>query len=207
MFIAGLVLAAGGSRRLGQPKQLLAYRGTTLLGVTLQMARSCGFDQLLVTVGGAATEVRAAVDLTGLTVVENQQYGQGCSSSISAAIHVVDPRADGLVLLLGDQPGVAARSVKDLIGTAHDSPLGVCRYTDGLGHPFWFRRDVFPELLALHGDKATWKLLEAGRMRVRQVDVEGTVPPDVDTMDDYANLVSHQAGDDHGIHLSEMTTP
>jgi molybdenum cofactor cytidylyltransferase len=168
----------------------LAYRGTTLLDVTLQMARECAFDQLLVTVGGAAAEVTSAVDLTGVTVVETEQYERGCSSSIGAAVRVVDPRADGLILLLGDQPGVTVPSVSGLVEGARRSPLGVCRYADGVGHPFWFRRDVFAELLDLHGDKAVWKLLEAGAHDVTRVDVAGEIPLDVDTEDDYRQLLA-----------------
>ena len=84
-FVAGLVLAAGGSSRLGRPKQTLPYDGTTLLGHVLDSARACGFDQLLVTLGGAADEVREKVDLRGADVVENRDYGDGCSSSIAAA--------------------------------------------------------------------------------------------------------------------------
>ncbi|MHB1712272.1 MAG: nucleotidyltransferase family protein [Acidimicrobiales bacterium] len=194
MFITGLVLAAGGSQRMGRPKQLLAFRGTTLLDVTLQMARRCAFDQLLVTVGGAADEVTAVVDLTGITVVENERYGSGCSSSISAAVKLVDPRADGLILLLGDQPGVTVQNVRGLVGGARNSPIGVCGYADGLGHPLWFRRDSFPDLLALHGDKAVWRLLESGIHEVTRVETPGAVPPDVDTEDDYLELLAHDAG-------------
>jgi molybdenum cofactor cytidylyltransferase len=190
MFTTGLVLAAGKSARLGQPKQLLPYRGTTLLDATLQVARSCGFDQLLVTVGGASQEVQQAVDFTGAEVVVNREFATGCSSSISAAINVVDPRSLGIVLMLGDQPGVTPDAVRRLRAGAASSPLGVCRYTDGRGHPFWFHRDVFDDLRKLHGDKAVWKLLESGRYDVADVEIEGPVPLDVDTWDDYNALLA-----------------
>src|SRR3954454_18210437 len=85
-FIAGLVLAAGGSSRLGRPKQLLPYGDGTLLGHVVAIARACAFDQLVVAIGGAAGEVRAATDLTGADVVVNDAYGEGCSSSIAAAL-------------------------------------------------------------------------------------------------------------------------
>ncbi|MCU1495526.1 MAG: hypothetical protein JWO62_3290 [Acidimicrobiaceae bacterium] len=195
VFVTGLVLAAGASQRLGQPKQLLAYRGATLLAATLQTARSCRFDQLLLTLGAASLEVRAQVDLRGAEVIENAHFGSGCSSSIGAALAVVDDRADGLVLLLGDQPGVTPSAVHSLSDRAVTSPLGICRYGDGLGHPFWFRRDVFDDLLTLHGDKAVWKLLESGRYAVTEVPVAGTVPLDVDTWQDYEALLAIDARD------------
>jgi molybdenum cofactor cytidylyltransferase len=190
-FVTGLVLAAGSSSRLGQPKQLLPFRGTTLLGATLQVARSCGFDQLLVTVGGASAEVRDGVDLDGTEVVENVDHTTGCSSSIAAAVEQVDPRSNGVVLLLGDQPGVTAGSVARLVADAGAAPLGVCRYDDGRGHPFWFRRDVFGDLQTLRGDKAVWKLLESGRYDVAEVPTSGPIPLDVDTWDEYQALLAH----------------
>src|SRR5262245_33390289 len=90
-FVAGLVLAAGGSSRLGRPKQLLPYGGTTLLDFVLRTARECEFDQLVVAIGGAAPAIREAVDLGGADVVVNDQYGTGCSSSIAAALGALDP--------------------------------------------------------------------------------------------------------------------
>ncbi|MEA2255083.1 MAG: molybdenum cofactor cytidylyltransferase [Solirubrobacteraceae bacterium] len=181
-FVAGLVLAAGGSSRLGQPKQLLPFGSGTLLDHTVATARACGFDQLLVTLGGAADEVRARVDLGGAQIVDNPAFGEGCSSSIGAAMQALDPRADVLVLLLGDQPGVTADTVRTLLDGAGDAPLAVCRYDDGLGHPLAFGREVFGELTTLHGDKAVWKLVD--RMGL-EVPVAGDVPRDVDTWADY----------------------
>lgn len=195
MFVTGLVLAAGASRRLGQPKQLLPYRGTTVLGAVLDMARSCGFNQLCVTVGGASAEVRDGVDLRGCVVVENDQYSAGCSSSISAAIGFVDAKSEGIVLLLGDQPDVTSTTVMRLLDGAGTSPISVCRYGDGVGHPFWFGRQVFADLGSLHGDKAVWKLLESGRYPARQVEIAGNIPLDVDTWEDYEALLAGAAGD------------
>lgn len=191
MFTTGLVLAAGRSTRLGRAKQTLEYRGGTLLGATLDMARTCEFDQLLVVIGGAADEVRASVDMRGCTVVENLDHGAGCSSSIATSLSEIDGRADGLVLLLGDQPEIDPGSVAELVvvATGAGAPLGVCRYIDGRGHPFWFDRSLFGELTDLHGDKAVWKLIESGRWPVTEVGVEGSVPLDVDTWDDYERLL------------------
>jgi molybdenum cofactor cytidylyltransferase len=188
MFVTGLVLAAGASVRLGEAKQLLPYRGRTLLDATLEMARACGFDQLLVTLGGSSAEVRARVDLAGTEVIENAAFSTGCGSSISTAVPAVHPSADGVVLLLGDQPGISPAAVRRV--AAVGTPLGVCRYADGLGHPFWFRRDVFGSLRTLHGDKAVWKLLHSGAFPVTEVPVDATVPIDVDTRADYERLLS-----------------
>lgn len=192
MFVTGLVLAAGASRRLGQPKQLLAYRDGTILGTTMKSVERCGFDQVIVTLGGASQAIRDTVDLGGVDVVENHDYTSGCSSSISAALGAVDPRSDGLVLLLGDQPDVTPQVVRSFIAVVAGARLGVCRYADGRGHPFWFSRSIFDELATLHGDKAVWKILESGRHEVTEVPQVGPVPLDVDTWDDYERLLAQR---------------
>src|SRR3954452_2455021 len=122
-FTAGLVLGAGGSKRLGRPKQLLPFGDGTLLGHVVGVARECRFDQTIVALGGAGGEVRAEVDLSGAEVALNEAYGEGCSSSIAAALGAVDPGCGVLVLLLGDQPGVSADTVAALLAGRGDAPL------------------------------------------------------------------------------------
>ena len=187
-MVTGLVLAAGGSKRLGEPKQLLPYGSATLLDHVLDTARSCRFDQLLCVIGGEAEAVRGGVDLDGLEVVENRQFGEGCSSSIAAALGALDPRCDVLVLMLGDQPGVTAENVAALLAGRGDAPIAACGYADGRGHPLAFSRRLFPELRTMHGDKAVWKLLDRHADEAVDVPMGGPIPPDIDTWEDYRAL-------------------
>jgi molybdenum cofactor cytidylyltransferase len=189
----GLVLGAGGSKRLGRPKQTLPYRGGTLLGHVVGVARECAFDQTIVAIGGAAGDVRAGVDLSGVEVVVNDAYGEGCSSSIAAALTTVDPRCEVLVLMLGDQPGVTAETVAALLAGRGDAELAVCRYDDGRGHPIAFARSVFGDLANLHGDKGVWRLLDRGGDAVAEVRVGGPIPLDVDTPEDYEAVLAAAA--------------
>ena len=188
--VTGVVLAAGRSRRLGQPKQILPYRDSTVLGETLRMARRCGFDQLIVTLGGAAEEVRREVSLDGAEAVVVDDPASGCAASLRVAVERVDPASAGIVLLLGDQPGVTEVTVRRLIEAGAGESIAVCRYDDGVGHPFWLARGVFGELTGLHGDKGVWKLIDSGRFDVLEVPVDGPVPLDVDTWDDYERLIA-----------------
>ena len=188
--VTGLVLAAGASTRLGQPKQLLPYGDAPLLEHVLNVARGCRFDQLLCVLGGSGAEVRERVNMHGVEVIENPSYGAGCSSSIAAALGAVDPRSEVLVLMLGDQPGVAPETVSSLIASAGAAPLAACRYEDGRGHPLLFARTMFAELADLHGDKAVWKLMDSRPEQVVDVPVPGPVPPDIDTWEDYQRAVA-----------------
>jgi molybdenum cofactor cytidylyltransferase len=189
-FVTGLVLGAGGSSRLGRPKQLLPYGDGTLLGHVVGVARACRFGQVVVAIGGAASEVRANVDLAGADVVVNDAYGEGCSSSIAAALGVMDPRCDVMVLMLGDQPGVTAATVAALLAGRDGAPLAVCRYDDGRGHPIAFARSMFAELADLHGDKGVWRLLDRRAGDVVEVPVAGPIPLDVDTPEDYRAVLA-----------------
>ncbi|MDG1367858.1 MAG: nucleotidyltransferase family protein [Acidimicrobiales bacterium] len=189
--VAALVLAAGSSRRLGQPKQLLPFRGATLLDATISTVCDFGLSQTLVTIGGAAPEVQDTVDLSAVQIVESLHHTDGCSSSIVSALAAIDPTVSGFMLFLGDQPDVSQAAVDALLEVAATGvEIAVVDYNDGIGHPFWFARSVFGPLTDLHGDKAVWKLLESGRFDTAHVRVDAPVPLDVDTWDDYEALLA-----------------
>jgi molybdenum cofactor cytidylyltransferase len=190
-FVTGLVLAAGGSSRLGQPKQLLPYGSGTLLDHAVETARKSGFDQLIVALGGSSGEVRRRVDLSGAEVVENPDFGEGCSSSIAAGLSAIDPRSELMVLMLGDQPGVTPATVRALIAACdEDTVLAACRYDDGRGHPLAFGKALFGDLRELHGDKAVWKLMDRQADEVVEARIPGPVPRDVDTRSDYEAVLA-----------------
>ncbi len=189
-LIAGLVLAAGASRRLGRLKQLLRYGRGVMLDAVLATARECGFDQIVIALGARSEEIRRSVDTAGCDIVDNPDYGTGCSSSVSAAIPALHPQAGVLVLLLADQPGVGPVIVHRLLDGRGAAPIAVCRYDDGRGHPFAFARAIFPDLAGLHGDKAVWKLLEQRAAEVTEVPMPGPVPLDVNTEADYERVLA-----------------
>ena len=107
-------------------------------------------------------------------------------------------RCEVLVLMLGDQPGVTAATVAALLAGRGDAPIAACGYTDGRGHPLAFARDLFGELAALHGDKGVWKLLD--RYAAADVAVDGPIPPDVDTWEDYEAVLRQAGGSPRAAH-------
>ncbi len=194
MKVAGLLLAAGSSRRLGQPKQLLPFQGGTLLDASLDVVRNAPVDRRFATVGGAAPEVLEATDFSDFTVVESVHHTNGCSSSIVSALDQLND-FDGFMLFLGDQPGVQASTIEQVLHAARAGhPIVVCRYQDGIGHPFFFAKDTFDVLSDLHGDKAVWKVIESGEFEVYEENIDRDVPLDVDTWEDYERLLASVGG-------------
>lgn len=186
MHATGLVLAAGGSWRLGWPRQLLPYRGATLLDATLAMARACRLHQLLVTVPGSAEAIEDLVDFRGCGVVH---CADGGSASVQAALPEVDSLSSGIVLLLGDQPDVRPWTVRDLVARGALENIGRCRYRDGFGFPLWLGRGVFGDLAGLVGDSAVWTLFVRPDVDMFDVTVDGRVPRGVGTWDQYRALL------------------
>ena len=198
-FVSALVLAAGASTRLGQPKQLLPFGSTTLLGsVVAEVKAASALDEAVVVIGGAAAEVRRRVDLGGVKVVENPEFSHGCASSYRVGIGALDGRAEAVAVLLGDQPGVD-RVVIDLMvdeWRRTRDRIMLASYRAREGHPIVFARALFAELVALRGDKAAWKIVDAHRDWIRRVPVDRPHPRDVNTWQEYEALLRNAVGPD-----------
>ena len=190
-FVSAVVLAAGASSRLGQPKQVLPFGSTTLLGAVVATARAASaVDEVVVVLGGGAEDVRRQVALEGAVVVENPSYGEGCATSYRTAIGALDPRAEAMMVLLGDEPGVEGAAIDGVIGQwrATRDRILLAAYRDGEGHPLVFDRELFARLAGLAGDKAAWKIVDAHREWVRAVPMDRPRPRGVNTWQDYEAL-------------------
>ncbi len=190
-FISGLVLGAGASQRFGPPKQLVAYRGTTMLGWVVDQAQhAASLDEVVVVLGRAADEVRAQVDFGGAGVVENPVFDEGCSSSYRAGIGAINPESSAIMIILGDRPHVTPEIINRLADEwrEQDAPIALCSYQQQKGHPMIFAQSMFTELIDLHGDKAAWKLVDANGSLVQEVRFDLPYPDDVNTPEDFARL-------------------
>jgi len=198
-FVSALVLAAGGSTRLGQPKQLLPFGSTTLLGsVVAEVKAALALDEAVVVIGGAAAEVRRRVDLGGVKVVENPEFSDGCASSYRTGIGALDARAEAVAVLLGDQPGVDRVVIDVMVDEWRRTRdrIMLASYGAREGHPIVFARALFAELVALRGDKAAWKIVDAQRGWIRRVPVDRPHPRDVNTWQEYEALLRNAVGPD-----------
>ena len=186
--VCGLVLAAGSSSRLGQPKQLLPYRGTILVDwVVRTVEAASSLDHVTVVLGGASAEVRPQLTLGRAQVVENPDYEDGCSGSYQAGLAALHPEAAAVVVTLGDQPGVETEDIDRLVAEWRrtDARIMAVSYRGERGHPLLFSRELFGLLHELHGDKAAWKILDRHPDWIHDIDVDRPLPRDVDTWQDY----------------------
>jgi molybdenum cofactor cytidylyltransferase len=192
-FISGLILGAGASQRFGPPKQLLPFRGTTMLGwVVDQAQRASALDEVVVVLGRAADEIREQVDFGAARVVENPVFGEGCSSSYRAGIAALNHASDAIMIILGDRPNVSPEIINQLAEAwrEHDAPIALCSYQGRKGHPMIFAQSLFPQLVELHGDKAAWKLVDANAAAVREVHFDLAFPDDINTAEDFERLLT-----------------
>ena len=190
-FISGLVLGAGASSRFGQPKQLLPFRGTTLLGwVISQAERARELGEVIVVLGRASDEIRERVEFGDAKVVDNPVFTQGCSSSYRAGIGAIDQRADAVMIILGDQPGVTPEIIDGVAEKWRegDKQIVLASYQGRLGHPMLFAKPMFDKLIGLHGDKAAWKLVDANPNLLCEAPFDRPFPEDIDTVEDFKRV-------------------
>jgi molybdenum cofactor cytidylyltransferase len=164
--IAALILAAGESARLGRPKQLLPYRGRTLLRHVVECAAAGGCDPVLVVLGARADELLGRLEGTAAHRVLNEAWREGIGSSVRTGVAAVRhrwPDASAVLLLTCDQPRITPDLVRR-IGERFDRAEGrivACEYAGTIGVPALFERSLFPELLALSGSTGAKPVLEA----------------------------------------------
>jgi molybdenum cofactor cytidylyltransferase len=188
--VAGIVLAAGGSRRLGQPKQVLQWRGSPLVRHVVGAALGAGLQPVLVVTGHAALAVKQA--LAGLPVIfiHNPDWADGQSTSVIAGIRELPPETGAAVFLLADQPQVPVSLLRGLL-ELHSSTLSplVAPLVQGQrANPVLFDRQTFGELEALQGDAGGRSLFS--RYKVTWLPWhDPSVTLDVDTLADYQKLL------------------
>jgi molybdenum cofactor cytidylyltransferase len=192
-FISGLILGAGASQRHGPPKQLLPFRGTTMLGwVVNQAQKASGIDEIVVVLGRAADEICQQINFGAARVVENPVFSEGCSSSYRAGIGALDPRSEAIMIILGDQPGITPQIIDTLadVWRSKQTPIALCSYRGRKGHPMLFARSMFEQLKGLHGDKAAWKLVDANLDVVQTIPFDLRFPDNINTAEDFERLAS-----------------
>jgi len=188
-MIAGLLLAAGGARRFGSQKLIEPLDGAPLVRRAVARLAST-VDATYVVVGHEAEHVGAALADLAVTVVRNEAWAEGLSSSLRVGVAALPDAAGAVVVALGDQPLMDVHAVRVVIDRWRETgkPIVVTRYDGTRGHPILFARSMWPMLAVLRGDTGARDLIERSRSQVAFVDVDSPMPPDVDTAADLERL-------------------
>jgi molybdenum cofactor cytidylyltransferase len=195
-FLSGVILAAGGSTRMGRPKQLLPLGGRPLLQHVVDAALAARLDEVVLVLGHRADEIRRALAMPAggrMRVIVNDRWAEGQSASLRAGLDGTDPRTTAAVVLLGDQPSVPAALIDRLAGELRAAPAPILRpcYPGAAGtpgHPVFLARRVWGDLERLEGDAGARALIAARPELLREVPIEGLPPADVDTWSDYLGM-------------------
>ena len=183
-----ILLAGGSSSRLGLPKQLFQYEGTSLLRRVALTALEAGSAELIVVLGYQADRIRRELDDLLLKIVFNTTWEEGIASSIRAGVGALPSKINAALFLVADQPLITATHLRDLAGACTtDRPVSGTAYSGTVGVPACFHRSLFPELLTLHGDTGAKSLLRKDPSRVAAIPFPAA-GIDIDTMQDYQRL-------------------
>lgn len=184
-----LVLAAGASTRLGQPKQLVRIGGRPVLHGVVSRAAAIGDHAVTVVIGAHAADLTRLLAQTPASVVVNRHWQEGMASSIRCGLAAVPVSAESVLILLGDQVAVTTDDLKRLVNACQgqEGMIVAASYDQRVGVPAIFPRECFSELAQLRGDVGARQLLERHSHRLVRVPMPNAAV-DLDTPEDLAAL-------------------
>jgi molybdenum cofactor cytidylyltransferase len=194
MNAAAVILAAGGSTRLGQPKQLLQFEGQSLLRRTVLAALNSRFQRVVIVTGAAAEACAAEIADLPVGLVHNPRWADGLAGSIQAGIHELSamlPCPEGISISVCDQPHLAPSTFNRLLDCHAATGRGIVasRYSGALGVPALFMKKYYPALLSLTGDTGAKSLFRQFATDCASIEFpEGAV--DIDSPADYATALA-----------------
>ena len=190
-----VILAAGMSKRLGRPKQVLPLAGEPIIAHVGKRARASQAVRVAAVIGGAREETQSALEDIVDELIINNSHEEGQGSSISAGVRYLQSTShllgscEAIIFLLGDQPGINPEVINAVIKAWEaGGRIVMAKYTDRAGHPVLFDRVYWNDLARLEGDIGGREVIDQHREDVVYVPVESESPMDVDTESDWRVL-------------------
>jgi molybdenum cofactor cytidylyltransferase len=187
-MLSAILLAAGESRRMGRLKQLMPLGESTIIEQAIDNLSASAVDEVIVVVGHKAAEIKEAISTRSVKIALNPNYQQGMSTSIIAGLKLINPRAEAVMLALGDQPLVDSQTINHLIDEFHKGDKGIAlpTYKGIRGHPVILAARYKTELLELKGDIGAREIIKHHPEDVLEVAVDSAgIISDIDTEEDY----------------------
>jgi len=192
-MVSAIVLAAGESRRMGRPKQLLRVGERTLLDLALDNVRKSSVQEIILVLGSSAAEIQQQVSTQGVKVVVNPAYQEGMGSSLRAGIGALDPRSQAVLIMLADQPCVRPETLNRLIEHHRSArPHIVIPTCKGFrGNPVLLDCSVFSEVMEIRGDIGCRAIFGSHTEKIDKVEVDDPgILLDVDTSADFESFLA-----------------
>lgn len=190
--VVAIILAAGGSQRLGRPKQLLNWEGISLVRHAALTAITSDLEHVIVVIGSSSEKVEAEVADLPVEVVLNLEWKSGQSSSTRAGLSAIPDNTGAVIFMLADQPRVSRRLIRTLV-ERHASTMApiIAPMVDGRrGNPVLFDRSTFKDFNSISGDAGGRALFS--KYQIDWIDWhDPSILLDIDTDDDYRLLISN----------------
>ncbi len=188
-MITAIILAAGESKRMGEPKMLMPWGKSTVLQTVISTFQASGIKDILVVTGGARQQVESLIGKTVETVFNEKYQTSEMLSSIQLGLSVKKREASAALICLGDQPQVEERSVRSVCNAflASKSEIVVPSYQMQRGHPWLVARSLWDELLSIKPPKTSRDFLKKYSRKIHYVIVDNSsILADLDTPEEYA---------------------
>ncbi|MBU2513820.1 molybdenum cofactor cytidylyltransferase [bacterium] len=190
--VSGIILAAGISSRMGRPKQLLKYKGKTLLQTVVDAATSSVLDETIVVLGHKRELILQTTDFSGVRVIVNKNHAEGQSSSIRAGLSGVSENQNAALFLLSDQPLVTPDLIRTILERYRKTRAGIIVPVENgrRGNPVLIDRKLFEDLKRIKGDTGGRSLFDHHKNDISFLEVpDKGIHIDIDTPDDYQQLL------------------
>lgn len=187
-----VILAAGSSSRMGKPKQLLEFDGTTLLRHSTIEAANSKAENVITVLGAHADQIENEIDGDIVNIVKNENWDEGMASSVRLGLNTLlkqTPSIDAAIFMVCDQPYVSSTVLNELISTYKKTGKSIvaCNYGEAIGPPALFHKSLFNELMQLKGDAGARKIIQEHSNEMATIlFTHGKI--DIDTKEDYDAL-------------------